>query len=271
MDCTPWPTNGLRRASVNSFGFGGTNSHAVLDDAYNFLRLRNLTGNHSTVTSPPTREELRTGQKFTITAPLTPPDSPNFEFQGIEYTPKLLVLSASDEKGIGRLSKSYSKHFARNSIPVQDETKYMNNLAYTLEARRSSLPWKSFAVAKSFNHLREFEVITSKPMQSNSNPRLGFIFTGQGAQWYAMGRELLAYPAFRNSLLRAEEYLLQLGCQWLLLEELLKDKDNSRCQDPELSQPLCTAVQVAMVDLLKVFNVSPNAVIGHSSGEIAAA
>ncbi|KAL9110460.1 MAG: hypothetical protein Q9227_005004 [Pyrenula ochraceoflavens] len=48
-----WPTNGLRRASVQSFGFGGANSHIVLDDAYNFLRMRGLAGNHNTVPKPP--------------------------------------------------------------------------------------------------------------------------------------------------------------------------------------------------------------------------
>src|SRR5579862_9633917 len=54
LSATPWPTSGLRRASVSSFGFGGSNSHIVLDDAYNFLRMRNLHGNHNTVHEPPT-------------------------------------------------------------------------------------------------------------------------------------------------------------------------------------------------------------------------
>ncbi|KAF6241140.1 hypothetical protein HO173_000934 [Letharia columbiana] len=58
---TPWPCRGLRRASISSFGFGGSNSHAINDDAYSYLRLSNLAGNHWTVRGPPTLEYLEQG------------------------------------------------------------------------------------------------------------------------------------------------------------------------------------------------------------------
>ncbi|TVY38228.1 Reducing polyketide synthase, partial [Lachnellula occidentalis] len=48
-----WPSSGLRRASINSFGFGGSNSHVIIDDSYNFLKRRGLAGSHCTVKSPP--------------------------------------------------------------------------------------------------------------------------------------------------------------------------------------------------------------------------
>jgi acyl transferase domain-containing protein len=86
-----------------------------------------------------------------------------------------------------------------------------------------------------------------------------------------MGRELFAYPVFQKSLLDAQSFLHQLGCSWSLTEELFADKESSRVNDPEFSQPLCTALQVAAVNLLQSFGVSPAAVVGHSSGEIAAA
>jgi acyl transferase domain-containing protein len=57
----------------------------------------------------------------------------------------------------------------------------------------------------------------------------------------------------------------------VILEELLKDNESSRIQDAEFAQPLCTAVQIALVDILQEWGVYPEAVIGHSSGEIAAA
>lgn len=55
------------------------------------------------------------------------------------------------------------------------------------------------------------------------------------------------------------------------LGEILKDKDTSNVNDPAYSQPLCTALQIALVDLLRSFKIIPSAVVGHSSGEIAAA
>jgi acyl transferase domain-containing protein len=51
----------------------------------------------------------------------------------------------------------------------------------------------------------------------------------------------------------------------------MKSKDESRINEPELSQPVCTVIQMALVDLLRSFGVLPTAVVGHSSGEIAAA
>lgn len=87
-----------------------------------------------------------------------------------------------------------------------------------------------------------------------------------------MGRELLnMYPVYKKSMLFADEVLKSLGCTWSLMEEIAKDKSDSRINDPELSQPVCTAVQLALVDLLADWGVLPQKVIGHSSGEIAAA
>ena len=57
----------------------------------------------------------------------------------------------------------------------------------------------------------------------------------------------------------------------ILIDELLQPQESSRLREAELSQPLCTAVQIALVNLLRTWNVSPAAVVGHSSGEIAAA
>ncbi|KAJ2892889.1 hypothetical protein MKZ38_009267 [Zalerion maritima] len=108
---------------------------------------------------------------------------------------------------------------------------------------------------------------------AQTGPTLAFVFTGQGAQWYAMGRELYAHPAFRESLEAAEQYLsMTLGSPWNLNPELWRDAEKeSRLGSAHLGQPICTALQVALVDLLKVWGIKPAAVVGHSSGEIAAA
>ena len=76
---------------------------------------------------------------------------------------------------------------------------------------------------------------------------------------------------FYDSLTKSDEDLRKLGAQWSLMEELIKDKATSRINESQLAQPGTTALQIALVDLLQSFGVKPRTVIGHSSGEIAAA
>lgn len=99
-----------------------------------------------------------------------------------------------------------------------------------------------------------------------------FIFTGQGAQWFAMGRELLAHDVFRARIAEADQYLASLGSGFSVLEELTqREADTTKIDQPLYSQTLCTVLQVALVDLLASWNLTPKRVIGHSSGEIGAA
>lgn len=86
-----------------------------------------------------------------------------------------------------------------------------------------------------------------------------------------MGLELLSYPLFAESMRKSERELIRMGATWRLIDELKKTKENSRINDAELAQPCCTAIQVALVDLLASWGVHPDLVCGHSSGEIAAA
>jgi NADPH:quinone reductase-like Zn-dependent oxidoreductase/SAM-dependent methyltransferase len=86
-----------------------------------------------------------------------------------------------------------------------------------------------------------------------------------------MGRELLSYEAFYDSLSASDEVLQSLECPWSILKELTQDEQSSRVNETDLSQACCTALQLALIDLLRSWNVLPKTVIGHSSGEIAAA
>ena len=107
-----------------------------------------------------------------------------------------------------------------------------------------------------------------------------------------MGQGLLRFTVFRKAMEEAEKFLGSLGCYWSIrgtqmlslpihmfadveAEALFIDyqPENGYADigHAQFSQPLCTAVQVALVDLLRSWNVKPNAVVGHSSGEIAAA
>jgi len=107
----------------------------------------------------------------------------------------------------------------------------------------------------------------------SSSPKLAFVFTGQGAQYPEMARSLLqTRPTFFRSLERARSHLTtNLRCEWDLISELCRPKAESRIHEPAYAQPLTTAVQIALVDLLAEIGVVPDVVVGHSSGEIAAA
>lgn len=95
---------------------------------------------------------------------------------------------------------------------------------------------------------------------------------GQGAQWPRMGLDLMShYPVFAESMRRSEAEFLALGADWRLFEELNKTKAESSIKQAWLSQPCCTAIQIAIVDLLATWGIRPQALCGHSSGEIAAA
>ncbi|GAM86518.1 hypothetical protein ANO11243_045320 [Dothideomycetidae sp. 11243] len=97
-------------------------------------------------------------------------------------------------------------------------------------------------------------------------------YAGQGAQYYNMGRELLdTWPEFTASLHRANKHLASIGCKFDVLTELQRDDKHSSVNEPRFGQTLSTAIQLALVNQLSALNVTPAAVAGHSSGEIAAA
>ncbi|KAF7911845.1 uncharacterized protein EAE98_011788 [Botrytis deweyae] len=228
----PWPCQGLRRASVNSFGFGGSNSHCIVDDAYHFLKLNSLVGNHNTILDPQICEgDSESEEKAYVRTAF-------FNVLMIHYAnfwsvtqvngltakscnpvsdPQLLVFSAVDKDGIGRLAEAYSSYFAGHALQTQiNQLSLLRNLAYTLSFRRSALTWRSFVVTDSLTDVMNLSIKLSSPIRAGSSLGVAFIFTGQGAQYSRMGMSLLSFPAFRNTLKKAEEAFRQLGCTWCL-------------------------------------------------------
>ncbi|KAL4879273.1 hypothetical protein BJY04DRAFT_229208 [Aspergillus karnatakaensis] len=160
----------------------------------------------------------------------------------------------------------------RNSV---NPDALLARLAYTL-SKQTVHAFRVVLVATNLDDLvNQLNTIAHSPVprrEKLGQSRIALIFSGQGAQYAEMGRDLLkSYPSFVRSLEGARQQLARLGCTWDLLSELCRPKVDSRINEPAFSQPLCTAVQLALVDLLKEFGVSPSAVLGHSSGEIAAA
>ena len=100
------------------------------------------------------------------------------------------------------------------------------------------------------------------------------VFTGQGAQWPQMGSDLLKSDlTFRSSIRSLDRYLEDtLGEEapsWSIEKELLNPGKKIRLSLAEFAQPICTAMQVALVDTLRWLGIEADAVVGHSSGEIA--
>ncbi|KAI0539815.1 hypothetical protein GGR58DRAFT_523962 [Xylaria digitata] len=240
----PWPARSRgtpRRASINSFGFGGTNAHVILESRPE--------GPTASSTERPTASLL----PFTFSAPTA-----------------------------GALRRNIRAHLenlalSRNQINLFD-------LSYTLTCRRSVHPLRISISALSMDSLlakmaetvsgeSEFGIQSTTP--EHSGGILG-IFTGQGAQWVGMAKELvLSCPQVSYLLDRLDGYLQDLPpCErpeWSLRDELLADEQSSRLASATVAQPLCTAIQIILMNLLHTANIKLDAVVGHSSGEIAAA
>ncbi|KAK2598639.1 hypothetical protein N8I77_012034 [Diaporthe amygdali] len=262
----PWPSNGseTRRASINSFGFGGANCHAILE---------NYTPTGSSVRAND-REAARESTAF---APF--------------------VFSAGSRSSLVSYLRNFCDYLQNSNGTVLPSPA---DLAYTLHSRRSRLQFSLTVSASSLddlgNKLEEKLKIASqrsssqqddfavKPLllqdsSSDTGARklrtLG-VFTGQGAQWARMGAELLeTSSAARRIVQQLDDRLARLPSEhrpsWSLVDELCKPASSSRVGQAAFSQPLCTALQILQVHMLRAAGVSFDAVVGHSSGEIGAA
>lgn len=191
----PWP-RGKRYASVNNFGYGGTNAHVVLAKA------------------PPANTQLLT-QRFDIANGLYYADT-----EMRSPLQKVFVLSGNDEQAAYALLHSLGIYCEQN--PEAFDLALMDNLAYTLGQRRSSLPWRVAISAGAGSELvSKLAAPDTKPRRSLGDPSVGFLFTGQGAQWNAMGRDLMkTYPIFAETMHRADQHISSLGATFSIIGEL---------------------------------------------------
>ncbi|KZM21157.1 transferase [Ascochyta rabiei] len=234
-----------KRASINNFGFGGTNAHAIVE-SYELEQQKTV-------------DETSAG---TVSTPF--------------------VFSAASTVSLRSNLAAYASYLDANPETSAPD------LGYTLRERRSVLP---FRIAFPCTTVEDLKLSITTRLAESGNESLGVrtwaagngghsrllgVFTGQGAQYARMGAELVAQTVLaRQTLDELEGYLSELPDgdrpSWSLKAELLADASVSRVGEAAISQPLCTAVQIILVDILRSANVQFDTVVGHSSGEIAAA
>ncbi|KAL8676104.1 MAG: hypothetical protein Q9186_007343 [Xanthomendoza sp. 1 TL-2023] len=263
------PTHAVRlssdhphRISINSFGYGGMNAHAILETPP-YERV----GSISSILPGRQRPEL-TQQRPRGSSPLIG-DHGCIE----KRMTNLFVLSANSSRSlVGSMTNLAFWLSSRTPFPTYD----LEQVAMDLVNRRSLLQWRHYFVADSCKDLI-LQLTRSKTtgvtgVRAVRQLATVFIFTGQSAQWYCMGKELFEqFATFRQSMIDSSQILHDLGAQWNLINELYTAGPSSRINEGAIAQPATTAIQIALVDLLTSINIRPQTVIGHSSGEIAAA
>jgi acyl transferase domain-containing protein len=173
LEATPWPDGRRQRASVNSFGIGGSNVHVVVDSA----------------------AELVPSQRRT-----EPIDGTGIE----EEQPKLLFVSAAGEESLQRRITQvadYANNKEKHGGALQD-------LAYTL-ALLTQLSHRAYAVVQPSSPI---DPSIFRAFRAMRDPHLTFVFTGQGAQWAGMGHGLMsAFPEFHRDILEMDKIIDSIG------------------------------------------------------------
>ncbi|KUM25194.1 hypothetical protein AU467_04210 [Mesorhizobium loti] len=231
--CTAWPKDGeARRGGISSFGIGGTNAHAILEEA-------------------PPRTDEQGGRRLHV-----------FPVSGASRS----ALTEMLRQLAGFMRRSDVQHSAAN-------------VAYTLQKGRAALRYRTSFVGSNLVELADQfnQAALNAGMSgeaSSSEPRIVFMFSGQGGQQVGMGRKLYEEePVFRNAIDECANWLNELA--HIDFRPLLYCEGKSHGElEPQLEaviQPVIFATQYAMAKLFISWGIFPAAVIGHSIGEYAAA
>lgn len=233
----PHPGEDLPIVGVNSFGFGGTNAHVVLEAA-------------------PRQEPAPSGARQQADRPL------------------LLPLSARDDEALRKYAAAYRDCLADESLKPgalataaglrkeQHDRRLVVRGRDRQQLRRRLGGWLS--------GVQQVQGVN----QGRFNRSLGeltFVYTGQGAQWWGMGQQLQrCEPVFRACLEKIDALLTPLA-GWSLLAEMNRSREVSQIDRTDIAQPAIFALQVALTELWAAWGIRPARVIGHSVGEVAAA
>ncbi|KAM0794183.1 hypothetical protein BDR22DRAFT_827160 [Usnea florida] len=229
----PWPKAEITRVGVNSFGYGASNAHVVLDDP----------------------KSLVSGDTIRSVSSYVAQEDGFFPDDEVSARPYILVFSANDDKSLQDYTKTMRSHLVNPAVSVK-----LRDLSYTLSERRTHRFQRAYAVVYKTS-LDESSLVFGK--KSPEAPRIGFVFT-----------ELVEnFPAAALLLKHLDDVLQTspIPPTWRLQSELTESRSPELLRQPEFSQPVCTALQLAILAVLEDWDIRPQAVVVHSSGEIAAA
>ena len=235
--------NGPALIGINSFGFGGTNAHIVIEAA-------------------PVPAENQMQQ------PVVNKTNPN--------QPWVLPLSARNKNALRDLAQKYIQ-FLGNETDGADR---LAGICHSAAKRRAyhehRLAVSAYTKEEFIQKLNAFLAgeqqmgISVGHTAANKYQKLVFVYTGMGPIWWAMGRQLLERePVFKQVIERCDE-LIRHNADWSLLAELTADEANSRLDQPRFAQPANFALQIGLTELWRSRGMVPDAVVGHSVGEVSA-
>ncbi len=222
-------------AGVNSFGFGGTNAHVILEEF---------------------------NDKNTLT--------PNIK----ENENLLMPLSAHCEESLKAIAESYIDFLESKDVNLS-YIAYTLSQRKGHHRHRLSIAANSTEdftqKLKAFISKEKQTGINYDEVSNLGSGKLAFVFSGMGPQWWGMGRELFhKEPVFREVIEKCDAIFKKLTQSWSLLEELLKDEESSRINETQIAQPSIFAIQIGLYALWKSWGIIPDSIVGHSIGEVAA-
>ncbi len=239
-DPAPWPAAGRPpRAGLSSFGFSGTNAHLIVEAWPIAERVASAGGQPATV--EPARAM------------------------------RMLPLSGRAGPAVRDLAQRHLEWLDRYDAPMSEDPSVLADLAWSASVGRSQLDHRKAVIFADRSELRRglVEISRADPVSPPTTvTKVAFLFTGQGSQWQGMGRALYrSEPVFRAILDRCEAEFRELAGE-SLLEVMFEtgDLDNTAW-----AQPALYALECGLAELWSHIGVRPNAVLGHSVGEIAAA
>lgn len=230
------PENEISMASINSFGYGGTNAHAVLRQF----------------------EPSSNGQNHSEPIKLK---KDQFVFP----------ITAKSKSALKQLAGSY-KQFLENNPDQFDQI--LSNAIYRKTHFENRLAVSADSSDELIEKLEAYEedilvtgVVENRIAKSES--KIVFVYTGMGPQWWKMGRDLMVKePVFYQSIKECDQYFTKIA-GWSILEEMQKPEEISRIKETRIAQPANFVLQVAITRLLEHYGIVADAVVGHSVGEVA--